>query len=190
MLNFGLDNIVKEPTCFKNPNNPSCIDLILTNRKQNLQNTTVFENSIFDFHKMVLTVIKSRYIRAKPRVIFYRDYKKIDRNKFCSNLEINFTLLHHSPQHCLVVMIEKRKICLDSKGIAGALLTDLSKAFDCLAYDLLIAKLNIYGFYYSALKLIFNYLSNRKQRTRIDATISNWVIVKIGVPQGSIMGPL
>ena len=59
MLYFGLDNIVKEPTCFKNPNNSSCIDLILTNRKQYLHNTTVIETSISDFHKMVLTVSKS-----------------------------------------------------------------------------------------------------------------------------------
>ena len=55
-------------------------------------------------------------------------------------------------------MIEKMKICLDSKGIAGALLTGLSKSFDCMTYDLLIAKLNIYDFSYSALKLIFNNL--------------------------------
>ena len=87
-------------------------------------------------------------------------------------------------------MIEKMKICLDSKGIAGALLTDLSKAVDCLTYDLLIAKLNIYGFSYSELKLIFSYLTNRNQRNRIDVTISNLENVKIGVPLGSIMGSL
>ena len=69
-------------------------------------------------------------------------------------------------------MIEKMKMCLDNKGIAGALFTDLPKAFDCLTYDLLIAKLNSYGFSYIALKLILNYLTNRKQRTRIDATTS------------------
>ena len=95
----------------------------------------------------------------------------------------------HSPQHCLVVMIEKMKMCLDNKGIAGELFTDLSKAFDCLTYDLLIAKLNSYGFSYFALKLILNYLTNRKQRTRIDATTSKWEKVQIGVPQGSIMPP-
>ena len=95
----------------------------------------------------------------------------------------------HSPQHCLVVMIEEIKMCLDNKGIAGAIFTDLSKAFDCLTYDLLIAKLNSCGFSYFALKLILNYLTNRKQRTRIDATTSKWEKVQIGVPQGSITPP-
>ena len=67
MQNLAINNIVKEPTCFKTPDNPSCIDLILTNRNQYFQNTTVVETSISDFHKMVLTVIKSHYIKAKPR---------------------------------------------------------------------------------------------------------------------------
>ena len=49
----------------------------------------------------------------------------------------------------------------------GALLTDLSKAFDCLDHELLIAKLNVYGFSLTALKLVQNYLSNRKQRTKM-----------------------
>ena len=80
------------------------------------------------------------------------------------------------------------KICVDKKGTAGALITDLSKAFDCLNHELLIAKLNSYGFSHDSLSLILNYV--RKQRTRIDTTLSNWSQIKVGVPQGSIIGPL
>ena len=65
-----------------------------------------------------------------------------------------------SPQNCLLFIIEKWKKCLDKKGAAGILLTDLSKAFDSLDHELLIAKLEAYGFTYDALKLIHSYLSN------------------------------
>ena len=70
------------------------------------------------------------------------------------------------------------------------LLTDLSKAFDCLVHDLLIAKLHAYGVDYNALLLINNYLSDRKQRTKIGEFYSSWSNITLGVPQGSILGPL
>ena len=71
-------------------------------------------------------------------------------------------------QHCLLAMLEKWKKAVDTKKVFGALLTDLSKAFDCLPLDLIIAKLNAYGFSLPALNLIQNYLANRKQRTKIN----------------------
>ena len=74
--------------------------------------------------------------------------------------------------------------------MCGALLTDLSKAFDCFDHELLIAKLNAYGFSLTALKLVHNYLSNRKQRTKINSTYSSLLEIIFGVPQGSILGPL
>ena len=95
-----------------------------------------------------------------------------------------------SAQHCLLVMLEKWRICLDNKGSCGVLLTDLSKAFDCLIHDLLIAKLNAYGFDYSSLKLIHSYLTNRHQRVRGNSKFSSWNDIIYGVPQGSILGPL
>ena len=71
-----------------------------------------------------------------------------------------------------------------------ALLTDLSKAFDCIPHDLIIGKLEAYGFHIDALKLIHNYLSNRKQRVKVNDTYSLWKDIFYGVPQGSILGPL
>ena len=67
---------------------------------------------------------------------------------------------------------------------------DLSKAFDTLNHDLLIAKLHAYGFSYSALSLIKSYLANRWQRTKINTTFSSWSALLSGVPQGSVLGPL
>ena len=97
---------------------------------------------------------------------------------------------NHSTEQCLVVMIEIIKKALDFQQSAGAVLTDLSKAFDCLNHDLLIAKLEAYGFEDSALHLIYDYLTDRKQRTKVNNSYSNWKDLKYGVPQGSILGPL
>ena len=71
-------------------------------------------------------------------------------------------------QHCLISLIEKWKKSVDSGGTIGALLTDLLKAFDCLLHELLIAKLDAYGFDKNSLKLIHGYLPHRKQRVKIN----------------------
>ena len=67
---------------------------------------------------------------------------------------------------------------------------DLSKAFDCLPHNLLLAKLDAYGVDTSACTLIASYLSNRKQRVKLCDARSNWEYLRKGVPQGSILGPL
>ena len=67
---------------------------------------------------------------------------------------------------------------------------DLSKANDCLPHDLLLAKCEAYYIGKSGLNLLLNYLSNRKQRTRVNFSYSDWYDIIRGVPQGSILGPL
>ena len=96
----------------------------------------------------------------------------------------------HSTEQCVMVMIELWKKALDEKKVAGAVLTDLSKAFDCLPHDLLVAKLYAYGFEKSACNFILDYLTDRTQRTKVDEEYSNHRTLKYGVPQGSILGPL
>ena len=96
----------------------------------------------------------------------------------------------HSTGQCLNTMLENWKTSLDCKKQVGAVLTDLSKAFDCLNYDLLIAKFEAYGFNTKALVFIQDYLSNRSQRTKINSEYSSYRDIKYGVPQGSILGPL
>ena len=71
----------------------------------------------------------------------------------------------------------------------GALFTGLSKAFDCLDHELPIGKLNAYGFSVTALKLVHNYLSNKKQQTKINSFYSSFLEIIFGVSQGSILGP-
>ena len=96
-----------------------------------------------------------------------------------SNININ---RGYNAQHCLITLIEKWKKSVDNGGAFGALLTDLSKAFDFLPHELLIAMLDAYGFDKSSLKLIHTYLSNRKQRVKINDTYSSWSEILFGVP--------
>ena len=96
----------------------------------------------------------------------------------------------YNTQHALLVLLEKWKRILDKQGYAGAILMDLSKAFDTINHDLLLAKLHAYGFDKKSLLLIKNYLSNRWHRTRINMSFSSWGELLFGVPQGSVLGPL
>ena len=79
-------------------------------------------------------------------------------------------------------MVEKWRESLDQGGAYGALLTDLSKAFDCLHYEYFIAKSNAYGVDMPSLKLINPYLSKRRQRIKINGVYSSWSEILLGVP--------
>ena len=95
-----------------------------------------------------------------------------------------------SAQHCLIAMIEKWYQSLDSGRQAAAVLINLSKAIDCIHHELLFAKLNADGFDNSCLTFIYSYLSERKQRTKINSSFSFWTEILFGITQGSILGPL
>ena len=110
-------------------------------------------------------------------------------DQFLSKFQCGFRK-GYSTQYCLLSMLEKWKSAVDKGKSFGALLTDLSKAFDCLSHELLLAKLHAYGFSIAALRLIHSYLGNRKQRTKINMSYSSWEEIVFGVPQGSILGPL
>ena len=97
---------------------------------------------------------------------------------------------HYSCQHILLRMIEMWRRCLDDNKMVGAILMDLSKAFGCLPHDLLIAKLDAYGFDKEALRLILSYLSGRKQCIKNGGCLSMLKLILNGVPQGSILGPI
>ena len=77
-----------------------------------------------------------------------------------------------SAQNCLLYLVNKWKLSLDRSANCGILFTDLSKAFDSLSHELLIAKLDSYGFDYLSLKLMHSYLNDRFQRVRVNSDFS------------------
>ena len=93
-------------------------------------------------------------------------------------------------QQALISSIERWRKSLDNKGYRGTVLMDLSKAFDTLNHDLLIAKLHAYGFDMKTLKLLHSYLTKRWQRTKVNSSFSTWSELLQGVPQDSVLGPI
>ena len=86
---YNLKSLIKVPTCFKSPQNPSCIDLILTNKPRSFQNSTALETGLSDFHLMTVTVLKTVFRKRPPKIIKYRDYKRYSPINFQHDLKIN-----------------------------------------------------------------------------------------------------
>ena len=86
LFEHNCKNLVKEDTCFKSIKNPSCIDVFLTNTPLSFQNTTSVTTGLSDFHKMVVTVMKTTFPKAEPQILYYRDYKNFDLYNFRTDL--------------------------------------------------------------------------------------------------------
>ena len=95
-----------------------------------------------------------------------------------------------STEHVLIRLFEDWRNKLGNNNVVGVVLTDLSKAFDCIPYDLLLANLDAYGFNRDTVAYIYSYLKNRKQCVKINGTQSYLGDIISGVPQGSILGPI
>ena len=110
-------------------------------------------------------------------------------NKFLSPLPCGYRK-GYSTQYTLTNLLRKWERCLDaSYGIVATLLMYLSKAYDCVNHDLIIAKLEPYRVGENSLRLIQNYLSQRQQRVKVDSSV-RMAIYYNGVPQGNILGPI
>ena len=86
---YDLENLIKEPTCFKRASNPSCIDVMFTNRKNNFQDSMTLGTGLSDHHKMTITVLKTYFKNKKPININYRSYKYFNESEFRKDLQNN-----------------------------------------------------------------------------------------------------
>ena len=82
----GLTSLIKKPTCLKNPDKPTYIDLILTNQPSCFQHRKVFETGLSDFHLLTVIEFKMSFQKLQPKVINYRDFRNFDNEKFRSDI--------------------------------------------------------------------------------------------------------
>ena len=83
---YLLKNLIKKPTCFKSPENPKTIDLILTNRPRSFCNSITLETSLSDFHKLTVTVLKMFFKKQSPKVISCQNDKNFSNDSFRTDL--------------------------------------------------------------------------------------------------------
>ena len=79
---YNFKNLIKEPTCFKNVDNPSCVDLILTNKSSHFQHSISIESGLSDFHKLTITMMKAGFQKLQPKILKYRNFKCFDGERF------------------------------------------------------------------------------------------------------------
>ena len=128
--------------------------------------------------------------------IFFKIYERVIKDQIVCGMRKYFSPFlsayrkNYNSQNSLISLTEEWRKDLNNNLIAGAVLTDLSKAFDCIPHYLLIAKLSAYNFSDETLSCIYSYLKNCRQCARINNTHSQLETIISGVPQGSILGPI
>ena len=184
--------ILKESTfCF--PELKNCINESLTNNKFP---DTLKLSDITPVFKKLDPSDKANYRPVSILPLLSKVFEKIMYDQLYEYIEhfLNQLLCGfreaNSTQHALFRLLQKWQKERDSGGLIGTILMDLSKAYDCLAHDLLIAKLEAYGLDNDSLNLLLDYLSFRKQRTKVSSACSKWSKIRRGIPQGSILSPL
>ena len=109
MSTYGLKSLVKQKPCFKNPDNPSCIHLILINSPRSFQDSSEFEMGLSDFHKLTTTVLKQYFPKPKPKIVNYRDYRNFRNDEFRAELDnkiLKRDINNIEYQHFLNIFIE------------------------------------------------------------------------------------
>ena len=127
-------------------------------------------------------------------IAFPKIYESVIKNQLISVLNNTFSphlaAYRASYMHVLIRLLDEWTENLDNNYRVGGVLMDLSKTFDCILHDLVIAKLSAYGLNGNALKYIYTYLKNHKQCVRVNNVCGDFKDIILGVPQGSIVGSM
>ena len=178
---------------------------VIANPLTKLINTTMLEDLIFPNIEKDASVtpvfkkedrqIKTIYRPISVSNVLSKLFERFLLNQmlpFINKMMLSFLSTYrsrYSTWHVLLRLIEQWRACLDDNKVIGGVLMDLSKAFDCLPHDLVIAKLEAYGLR-SSLLLLLLYLKDCKQSVKIKGIRYLFQLIKSGVPQGSILGPI
>ena len=145
--------------------------------------------------KALESTLKKNYRPITVLTVVSKIFEKImdkQSTDFIENFLSKYLCGYRKEYNCeiaMVSMIEKLKKSKDNREYAACVLLDLSKAFDTINHELLIAKMYAYGFSLDALSIVHSYLNDRWHRTKIDGSYSTWKMILQGMPQGSVNGP-
>jgi hypothetical protein len=123
------------------------------------------------------------------KIVYNQIYSYFLQNKYLCKSQYGFRK-HHSTEHAVLEVVDRISQELDNGNTPVAIFLDLSKAFDTLDHDILLSKLKFYGINDLTLSWFRSYLSNRIQYVEVDNFRSESKSITIGVPQGSVLGPL
>ena len=101
---YNLKNLVKNPTCFKNSEHPTCIDLILTNKSSSLQHTSIIETGLSDFHRLTVTVMKINFQKQAKKILYYRNYNRFNNELFRIDLIQELSTQGFHNVQCLMIL--------------------------------------------------------------------------------------
>ena len=149
------------------------------------------KNEITNYRPISLLPSLSKIIE---KIIYKRLISYLNENNILANEQFGFKK-NATTNMATYTLLNNIQLSLDKKWLVGGIFCDLQKAFDCVNHNILLEKMEYYGITGTAHKLMQSYLDNRYQRTKIkdrslNTTFSSWELVKHGVPQGSVLGPL
>ena len=130
---YNAKNIVKNKTCFKSIENPSCVDLIITDKPGSFQHTNVFETGISEHHKLVTTVMKAKFTKPSPNYVHYRNHKNFNEQDFKlglrGKLEVDVVDANYGTFHNVYLNVLNKHAPIKTKVIRGNQAPYITKAY-------------------------------------------------------------